>query len=120
MKQTKLLFKDDEIDNSSILFEKADQLCKNNKSFRNNIIICLLKAIVVKQSSRHNNLTIEQKLVDFCRYLRTLGKQSYKFVIVNLGIGDKGISERWLREINRKDRGENIFQFVKENMHIKI
>ena len=73
MKQTKLLFKDDEIDNSSILFKKADQLHKDNKSFQNNIIICLFKVIVAKQLSRYNNLVIEQKLVDFYRYLRILG-----------------------------------------------
>ena len=117
MKQTKPLFKDDEIDNSSTLFEKADQLYKENKSFRSNIVICLLKAIVAKQSSGHNNLVMEQKLVDFYRYLRTLGKQSCKFVTANLGLGGKGISDRWLRELNRKDRGDNIFRCDKKSIY---
>ena len=94
MKQIKPLFKDDEIDNSSTLFEKADKLHKENKSFQNNIVICLLKAIVANQLSGHNNLALEQKLVDFYSYLRILGKQSYKFVTTNLGIGGKGISDR--------------------------
>ena len=46
MKASKPIFKDDEIDNCSSISKKADQLYRNNKNFRNNIVICFLKAIV--------------------------------------------------------------------------
>ena len=51
MSSSKSLFKEDEINNSVTLFKRAEQLCKYNKNFRNNIVICLLKAIIAKQST---------------------------------------------------------------------
>ena len=59
MSSSKPLFKEDEIDNSVALFKRVEQLCKYNKSFRNNIIICLLKAIVAKQPTGRNNVPME-------------------------------------------------------------
>ena len=79
--------------------------------------MCLLKAIVVKQSSGHNNLAMESKLVDFYRYLRTLSTQSCKFVTSNLGLSSRGVSDRWLRELNKRDRSENMFKCEVKDAH---
>ena len=59
MSSSKSLFKEDEIDNLVALFKRAEQLCKYNKNFRNNIAICLLKVIVTKQLTGQNNVPIE-------------------------------------------------------------
>lgn len=117
LKSSKPIFKDDEIDNCSNVFKKASQLHETNKNFRNNVVMCLLKSIVVKQSSGHNNLAMESKLVDFFRYLRTLSTQSCKFVASNLGTSGRAISDRWSRELNRRDRSENIFKCEVKDVH---
>ena len=97
LKASNPMFKDDEIDNCSNVFKKTSKLCQTNKNFRNNVATCLLKAIVAKQSSGHNNLAMESKLVDFYRCLRTLSTQSCEFVTSNLGLSSRGVSDRWLR-----------------------
>ena len=53
---------------------------------------------------------MEGKLIDFYRCLRTIDKQSTAFVAANLGIDCRGTSDRWLSELNKKDRSENMFK----------
>ena len=63
---------EDSTNSVNSFFNKAADLRKNNKSFRSNIIMLLLHAMVVKQTSRVLNVENEQKVLDFFRYLRSL------------------------------------------------
>ena len=63
---------------------------------------------------------MEGKLIDFYRYLRTINKQSTSFVAANLGLEYRGISDCWLSELNKKDRGENIFKCDVSNIYNNI
>ena len=89
-------------------------------SFRSHIVGCLLKAIVAKYSTEANNLNIEGKLINFYQYLRTINKQSSAFAIANLGLEYRGISDRWLSKLSKKDRGENILKFKVTNIYNNI
>jgi hypothetical protein len=107
----------DSVDN---FFQKAADLYKKCGLFRNNVVICLLRAMVVKQSSGKLNLQKEAKLNDFFRYLRSLSPQASMFVSANCGLGGKAVSDRWMRQLNQRDRGvctfnssvKNIYNFI--------
>ena len=63
---------------------------------------------------------MEGKLIDFYRYLRTINKHSTAFVAANLDLECPSISDCWLSELNKKDRGENIFKCEVTNIHNNI
>jgi len=60
---------EDTADSVDSFFGKAADLYKKNKDFRNNVVTCLLRAMVVKQTSGTLNVKKEQKVFDFFRYL---------------------------------------------------
>ena len=89
--------------------QKAANLHRMNTSFRSNIIICLLKAMMAKKASGVLNLEKESKTYDFFRYLRTLSPQASMFASANCGLEGKAVSDRWLRVLNQKNRGNCIY-----------
>ena len=48
IKNKKEIVLEENVDSVDNFFEKVAHLCKKNDSFKNNIIVCLLRAIVVK------------------------------------------------------------------------
>ena len=86
---------ENEMNSTTAMFKKSEDMRAKNKSFRSRVVVCLLKAIVAKHSTGVNNLKMEGKLIDFYRYLRTIDKQSAAFVAANLGLECRGMSDRW-------------------------
>lgn len=76
--------------------------------FRSSVVVCMLKGMIAKSSSGNKNVYLEEDMVDFFRYLRTLSPKACDFVSANTGLDTKGISDRWLRKLNTKDRGESV------------
>ena len=95
------------IDNSaqgmSNLFASAEQLCRDNPDMWSNIVIMMLKGVVAKQLHGKNAQTNEE-CVNFIRYLHTISPKAAEVVSANIG----GISKRWLRELNARDRKDCI------------
>ena len=108
------------VDSTSSFFQKAATLHKDNPKFRNSVVVCMLKAMIAKSSSNHLHTKVEEKMLDFFRYLRTLSPQAYNFVSANTGLDTKGVSDRWLRKLNSKDRGTSVFKSDLETMHDNI
>ena len=52
--------------------------------------------------------------------MRIINKQSTAFAATNLGLDARGMSNLWLSELNRKDRGENMFKCEVTNTHNNI
>ena len=92
-------------DSVDSFFEKVAVLCKKSKSFQDNIIVRLLRAMAVKQLSSNLSTRKEEKAQNFFRYLRTLSPQASVFASANCGLDGKAISDRWMKRLNQKDRG---------------
>lgn len=93
LEKIKPIMNKNEMDSASKIFRKAEDIYRENIMFRLHIVMCILKAIIVKTSLGVKNLKMEAKLVDFYRYLCTLNKQSSAFVVANLGLHTRGISD---------------------------
>ena len=112
---------EENVDSVDSFFQKAAALYKNSKSFQDNVIVCLLRAMLVKQSSGNLSARKEEKVQNFFRYLRTLSPQASMFVSANCGLDGKAISDRWMKKLNQKDRGvctfnssvKNIYNFIR-------
>ena len=48
LKCSKPIINENEMDSTTIIFRKAEDMYSKNKTFRSHIVICLLKAIVAK------------------------------------------------------------------------
>lgn len=108
------------IDSTTVFFEKAATMHKNNPKFRNSVVVSMLKGIIAKSSCNKNNIQLEEKMVDFYRYLRTLSPKACQFAAANSGLDTKGISDRWLRKLNAKDRGDSVHRSDVDTMHKSI
>ena len=120
LKFSKPIINENEMDSTTTTFRKAEDTHSKNKTFRSHVATSLLKAIVAKHSTGVNNLQMEGKLIDFYRCLRTINKKSTAFVAANFGLEFRGMSDRWLSELNKKDRGENIFKCEVTNIYNNI
>jgi len=105
---------------SSKLFENAAEMYEKEEKFRNSLVVCLLKSAVYQHSAGVSTIKKESKLIDFYRYLQTISNQSCKFVSANLGLNAIGISDRWLRHLNSKDRGDNVFKCEVKDIYNSI
>ena len=108
---------EENVDSVDTFFSKAATAYKKNSSLRDSVIMCLLRAMVVKQKSGRLNVQKEEKLYDFFRYLRCLSPQASMFVSANCGLGGKAVSDRWMRQLNQKDRGECTFNSTVKNIY---
>ena len=108
---------DENIDSVDNFFQKAADLHKKSDSFRNDVITCLLRAMMVKQSSGRLNTRKEEKTYDFFRCLRDLSPQACVFVSANCGLDGKAVSDRWMRQLNQRDRGECTFNSSVKNIY---
>ena len=81
---------EDSANSINLFFDKATDLRKKNKNFRTNIIMSLLRAIEVKQTS--SVLNLEKKVFDSFRCLRALSPQASIFVSANVGLEGKAVS----------------------------
>ena len=105
---------------STKLFENAAEMYEKEPNFCSSLVVCLLKSAVYQHSAGVNTIRKESKLVDFYRYLHSINNQSCKFVAANLGLNGIGISDRWLRHLNSKDRGDNVFKCEVKDIHNSI
>ena len=108
------------IESVDSFFQKAADLYKKRPALKDNVIMCLLKAMVVKESSGVINLKKEEKLHDFFRYLRSLSPQASMFVSANCGFGGKAVSDRWMRRLNQRDRGACTFNSDVKNIYSNL
>ena len=81
------------------LFRDTEELYNKNPEFRSSLSVAILKGAVAK-TIHGDNVAVEEKLVNFYRFLRTYDKQASQVLSANLN----GPSERWLRRLDAKDR----------------
>ena len=86
-----------------ILFKNAKQLCNNNPKFNDSVIVALFRAVIAKNKHRHN-VAIEEKVVNFYRFINTHNPKLSQVVSGNL----HGPSDRWIRKLNGLDKNECI------------
>ena len=60
------------LDSAGNFFEKSTKIFKKNPRFKNSAVVCMLKGMIAKSSSNKKNIYLEEKRMDFFRYLRTL------------------------------------------------
>ena len=82
------------------LFREAGELYKSNPKFRTSLVVALLSALVAKIKTGRNNVQMEQRLVNFYRYLTAYSPKAADMCAANLG----GPSHRWMQCLNARDR----------------
>ena len=105
------------VESADSFFQMAADLYKKKPELKDNVIMCLLRAIVVKESSGVINVRQEEKLQNFFRYLRSLSPQASMFVSANCGFGGKAVSDRWMRRLNQRNRGVCTFNSDVKNIY---
>ena len=97
----------------SVVFNKADELCRQNPTFQSSLVVSLLKAAVAKATSpKGSNAKTDVQVFNFIRLIATYDKKASQVVSANLG----GPGDRWVRKINAKEQKDCIILRVVKTM----
>ena len=70
----------------SVLFSKAEELCRQNTNFQSSFVVYLLKAAVSKSTSpKRSNSKTDLIVLNFIRLIGTYDKKSAQVVYANIG-----------------------------------
>ena len=70
----------------SVVFNKAEKLCRQNPNFQSSLVVSLLKAAVAKATPRkESNTKTDVIVLNFICLIRTYEKKSDQVVSSNIG-----------------------------------
>ena len=89
----------------SVVFNKAEELCRQNTKFQSSLVVSLLKAAVAKATSlKGNNSKTDVIVLNFILLIKTYDKKAAQVVSANIS----GTGERWVRKMNGRERRDCI------------
>ena len=81
----------------SIVFNKAEELCRQNTNFKSSLVVSLLQAAVAKATSpKGSNAKTDVRVLKLIRLIGTCDKKAAQVVSTNIG----GPRPRWFRKMN--------------------
>ena len=95
----KLLDRSDAPSSSTSFLEKISDLYENNPSFRESLVVGMLKASVDRMLGNGND-QMSEKVVNFYRFVATYSPRAAQVVSANLN----GPSKRWMQTLNSRER----------------
>ena len=89
----------------SVVFNKAEELCRQNTKFQSSLVVSLLKAAVAKATSlKGNNSKTDVIVLNFILLIKTYDKKAAQVVSENIS----GTGERWVRKMNDMEKRDCI------------
>ena len=99
----------------SVLFNKVEDLCRQNPNFHSILVVSLFKAAVAKKTSpKVSNAKIDVIVLNFIRLIITYDKKSAQVVSANIG----GPGDQWVRKMNYREQNYCIINSGEENKRV--
>ena len=96
----------------SVVFNKAEELCRQNPKFQSSLVVSLLKAAVERSTSpKGSNAKTDIIVLNFILLIGTYDKKSDQVLYVNIG----GPGDRWVRKMNAREQKDCNIDSGKEN-----
>ena len=85
----------------SVVFNKAEELCRQNINLQSRLVVSLLKASVAKATSpKGSNAKTDVIVLNFICFIRKYDKKAAQVVSADIG----GTGVQWVRKMNSSDQ----------------
>ena len=99
-----------------VVFNKAEELCRQNPKFQPSLVVSLLKAAVAKATSpKGSNAKTYVIVLKFICLIVTYDKRESQVVSANIG----GLGDRWVRKMSPRERKDCITNSGEESKKVE-